>query len=559
MGTRAAPGVFLEGPEHGPEMRERQNVATGNQGQTALSVSDAGRFLRRATFGPSYADLKSVQDLGIERWLAGQFTAPRLDSHAAFIERGGPPRRTRQNPKERFSFFETFWYQAALGEDQLRQRMAFALSQIFVVSFEEPSLSNDPRSVGHYMDMLADNAFGNFRTLLTRIALSPAMGEYLSFIANERADPNSGRQPDENFAREVMQLFTIGLWELQPNGQPKLDASGALIPTYGQEDIRGMARVFTGWSWGGGPLTDVYWRGGRIKGQSVRQWDAPMNVWPDKHEFGAKTIVGGIKIPRGAKAEDSMARALDVLFYHPNTAPFICRQLIQRFVTSNPSPDYVQRVAQVFADNGNGVRGDLAAVIVAILLDPEAWWPTGQVPTAGKLREPVLRIAQWMRAFGEPAWFESEPLGRSFSLLAGAIGQQPLQAPSVFNWYTPDFAPAGEIASAGLAAPEFKLYDDSAVAGYTNTVVKIARRGIPGFKGRRHKTTLSYPLFGDLPNDPDQFVTLLNQLLCANTLSAESFALIRDAIASIPETGREERIWTGIAMTMLAPDYMVET
>ncbi|MGF1455627.1 MAG: DUF1800 family protein [Alphaproteobacteria bacterium] len=529
------------------------------QGQPALSLSDAGRFLRRASFGPSYADLTHLQEIGIERWFAEQFTAPRIDRHGDYILRGGPIGRRNGRQKPRRTFYETFYYQAAFGQDQLRQRMAYALSQIFVVSAEDPQLKIATHALGHYMDLLTDNALGNFRTLLGHVATSPAMGEYLTFLRNRKENMQTGRQPDENFAREIMQLFTIGLWELHPNGQFKQDASGYLIPTYGQDEIRGMARVFTGWSWGGGPRTKAFWRGGGSpNGVKGRPWDKPLNYWPDEHEFGAKDIVSGVQIPAGSNALDSLNRALDVLFNHPNTAPFICRQLIQRLVTSNPSPDYIYRVAQVFADNGHGVRGDLSAVAVAILLDPEAWWPAGQVQTAGKLREPVLRLAQFLRTFGELGMFEAQDLGAAFAKIAKALGQHPFEAPSVFNWYTPDFAPPGEIADAGLAAPEFKLYDDGHVMGYADVVVKVVHRGVELYQDWHSAQPRTYPSLGDLPADPDRFVVLLNQLLCANTLSADRIAIIRDALAALPDTAREERIWTGLALTMVSPEYMVE-
>ncbi len=520
--------------------------------QALLTIEQASRFLRRATFGPSYADLQRLRELGIDGWVAEQFATQPIDRHADFIARGGPAARNTPRANPRLTFFETFWYQAAFGDDQLRQRMAFALSQIFVVSFEETTVARSPEGLGHYMDLLAEHAFGNFRTLLGAVARSPAMAHYLTHFRNERADRKTGRQPDENFAREVMQLFTIGLWELNPDGTPKRDAQGRLIPTYGQDEISGMARVFTGWSWGGGAQNSLRWRGAPIDGEPTTRWDVLMTAWPEKHESGEKQLIAGVRIPSGASPEASLDKALDILFEHPNTPPFIALRLIQRFVTSNPSPAYVKRVADVFRDNGNGVRGDLKAVLVAVLLDDEAWWLPGQSKTDGRLREPVLRFTQWFRAFGQKSWFETEELGRALAVFTQKIGQQPYNAPSVFNWYTPDFTPSGPIADADLVAPEFKLYDDAHIANYANAVVIHIKNGIGKKKAQ------SYEQFGTMSDNPDEFVQFLNQLMCAETMSEETVSTIRDAVAAVPAARRNERIWTGLAMTMLTPEYLVE-
>jgi uncharacterized protein (DUF1800 family) len=279
--------------------------------------------------------------------------------------RNGPPGCTVCDSAYINAVMESFWLQAVRGPDQLRQRTVFALSQIFVVSNVNSSIDSEVGAHASYLDMLARNAFGNFRTLLEEVATHPAMGHYLSHFRNEREDEASGRIPDENFAREVMQLFTIGLWELNQDGSRRRDPAGEFIPTYAQDDVSGLARVFTGWSWGGPDRSVARWHGW-VGG---RNWQEQMGNYPDFHSPSEKRFLG-VTIPAGTSGEESLRIALDRLFNHPNVGPFIGRQMIQRFVTSNPSPAYIARVAAAFNDNGQGVRGDMRAVLRAVLLDP---------------------------------------------------------------------------------------------------------------------------------------------------------------------------------------------
>jgi hypothetical protein len=354
---------------------------------------------------------------------------------------------------------DAWWDIAVHGRDQLRQRVAFALSEIMVVSQFGP-LINEPDGLASFYDLLVRNAFANFRTLLEEVTLHPMMGKYLSYLGNAKADPATGSHPDENYAREVMQLFTIGLYRLNPDGTTINDpGTGQPLPTYTQEDIREMARIFTGWSDRNGFFFS--WEGGSTHETRTQ----PMIAYEEYHDTGAKHILGA-DFPAGQTARQDLDMALDMLFNHPNVGPFIGRQLIQRLVTSNPSPAYIARVAAAFNDNGHGVRGDMKAVVRAILLDPEALAGSEDYPqTFGKVREPLLCISHLWRAFraqnrecarrGED---ESSPVYHyncfHFDAARSFLEQNAAhESLTVFNWFTPDDGPA-DLKSAGLVSPE---------------------------------------------------------------------------------------------------------
>ena len=301
-------------------------------------------------------------------------------------------------------FYESFWKQAATAPDQLRQRVKLALSEIFVISLADSHI--DTRGAASYYDVLGANAFGNYRTLLEQVALHPMMGTYLSWIANQKADPTTGRHPDQNFARESMQLMSIGLYQLNTDGTQVLNSLGQPIATYSTSDIAGLADVFTGYSWYSPKPTNNTTFNGKIKDPDASV--TSMIPYPTFHATNAKSFLG-TTIAASATADPAgdLKIGLDTLFNHPNVGPFISRQLIQRLVTSNPTPAYVGRVAAVFNNNGQGVRGDLGAVVKAVLLDPEARNTAAALadPNYGKLREPVVRMANWMRASGAHVGF----------------------------------------------------------------------------------------------------------------------------------------------------------
>jgi uncharacterized protein (DUF1800 family) len=395
---------------------------------------EAGRFLAQATFGPTGDDIERLIKIGYGTWVDQQLALPASASHRltweatdAAIRAAAPGTQAGQN-----EVFESFWKQALTGPDQLRQRMAFALSEIFVISMVDSAVGNEPRAVAAWLDMLGDKGLANYRELLEAVALHPMMGRYLSHLRNQKADLTTGRVPDQNFAREVMQLFSIGLVQLNPDGTPVL-VGGQPVETYTPDDVAGLAKVFTGWSWAcpAAPNNNCFSSGasGGISDPD-RQWK-PMVPYPQYHSTEAKTFLG-VTIPAQATADPraSLRIALDRLATHPNTAPFFSRQLIQRLVTSNPTPAYVAAVAAVFADNGAGVRGDLKAVLRAVLLHPEARVFSN---TSGKLREPVLRLSAFLRAFPHVSDTGRWRIGNTDSP-ASSLGQTPLRAPSVFNF-----------------------------------------------------------------------------------------------------------------------------
>ena len=443
---------------------------------------DAHRFLVQTTFGPTEQDIERLMNLGsspnaYERWIDEQIAKPvslQLPATIAVVPKPIPMGFGPDRPH--LTRVEAWFKNALTGEDQLRQRVAWALSQIMVVSGTNALLFM-PWATADYYDMLSRNAFGNYRQLLEEVTLHPAMGVYLSMLGNQKAVEGSNIRPDENYAREMMQLFSIGLVQLNMDGSRKLDANGQPIPTYDQDTIRGFARVFTGWRWACPSYNPV---GCKFADSNMDAWPTetnfnqvkPMGHFPDQHEPGAKQLLvyPGVSLPNGVLAANlggptDLREALDNVFNHLNVGPFISKQLIQKLVTSNPSGAYVSRVAQVFNNDGTGIRGNLTAVIKAILLDSEAReLSTSQ--TAGKVKEPLLRLTQLWRAYDAAA-----PSGKftNFSFCCpvyGAspvhiFGQSPGESPSVFNFFSPFYAPSGEIADAGLVAPELQLANEN--------------------------------------------------------------------------------------------------
>jgi uncharacterized protein (DUF1800 family) len=334
--------------------------------------------------------------------------------------------------------------------------MTFALSEIFVVSSVNPILYDQGEGLGLYHDQLAANALGNFRNLLNAVSLSPEMGAYLTYFKNEKPNAATGIHADENYAREIMQLFTIGLWKLNADGSRQLDNSGNPEPTYGQAEVTNLARVFTGWGSApvGGASLDFAWN-------YDLDYLHPMVCNSSHHDTEEKTIVGAVQIPAGGTCASDMKAALDTLFRHPNTGPFIGKQLIQRLVTSNPSPAYVARVAAVFANDGTGVRGNLLAVAKAILTDPEAT-TVGTAHGAGKLREPILRLTSMWRAFSASASGGKVNDNITGNAIAD-FGEDSLESPTVFNFFTPNYQRAGPLANAGLVVPEFQITNENTI------------------------------------------------------------------------------------------------
>lgn len=524
--------------------------ATTRVGQSV----DVSRLLIQASYGATQTEIDAATALGVSGWLDRQFQTASMDTHWDYVVvRKGPIGCTVCNAQYINATMESFWTQAVRGPDQLRQRMVLALSELFVVSTVNSAVEIQEDAHAAYLDMLSRNAFGNFRTLLQEVSAHPTMATYLSFMQNEKEDPVTGRIPDENYAREVMQLFTIGLWQLNPDGTRRKDSNGQDIPAFTQADVMGLAKVFTGWSWAGAATTDDYWHGwaGNAGGAS---WNKPLMLYPQFHSTSEKRFLGAV-VPAGTGGTQSMRVALDRLFNHPNAGPFLGSRLIKRFVTSNPSPAYVGRVAAAFADNGAGIRGDLKAVLRAVLTDAEARGTAfAQQPTYGKLREPLVRFGQWMRAFDAKAsngyysiWNLEDPVS--------SIGQNPLRAPSVFNWFRPDYAPPGSIAQLGLVAPEFQITHETTVTGWINFVTNVVDRG---FGWGDSQINGNYAAEIALAGSPDLLVARLSKLLLAGQMSKSTRTTILAAVNAIPASDARKRAITAIALVMVSPDFIVQ-
>ena len=522
-----------------------------------ITDADAARFLMQSTYGANTADIQRVKQLGYEGFINEQFGAARIDTHQAYLSRRGPVGCNPCNSQYINAIMESFWYQAARSPDQLRQRTVLALSEIFVVSAlnSNGALEIVPEAHGGYHDMLARNAFGNFRQLLEEVSTSPAMANYLSHFKNEKEDPVTGRQPDENFAREIMQLFTIGLWQLNLDGSQRLDGNGNPIPTYTRFEVEGLAKVFTGWGFGGSH--DWY-----THPQTASAWFPQMKLYPEFHSSSEKKILDGVVIPAGTNGTQSLRIALDTMFNHPNVGPFIGSQLIKRFVTSNPSPDYVRRVALAFNNNGQGVRGDMRAVLRAVLLDPEARSAAKlSDPTWGKLREPLVRFGNFLRAFNvnsQSGYFRLWNLEDPVS----SLGQNPMRAPSVFNWFRPDYSPQGAIRERNLVAPEFQIVHEGTITSWVNFISYSAQGRLPtDGQDTRDRLNPDFTTELNLASNAQQLVDRLDLLLTAGQLSPDTRTVIVDALNSInasTDSGRRARIAAAITLIMSSPDYLIQ-
>jgi uncharacterized protein (DUF1800 family) len=494
----------------------------------------------QGTMGTSLADLNTAASQSYDAWFAAQAAAtPSLELHQS----------AGVDVNRRWAWFNN----AVNGSDQLRQRMAFALSEILVVSQFE-FLNRGP-DLANYYDLLAKNALGNYRTLLGDISISLLMGKYLTFQANTIPSGSVGVRADENYAREIMQLLTIGLWQLNPDGTKQLDDKGNPIPTFTQSNVTGLADVFTGWS---SPLGFNTWE--------VDYLD-PMICYPEYHYSGAKTIVGGVVISAGGSCLADENEALNALFNHPNTAPFISKELIQRLVTSNPSPQYVSRVAAVFANDGQGVRGDLLAVAKAILTDPEAV-AVGTSPGSGKLREPLLRLTALWRAFSASQGNGkfTPPIGANASTL---FGQNVLMSPTVFNFFTPFYQPPGPIMTAGLVAPEFQITNEFTFVSTANELIQDSYEfrdskgvGSVGIDGNYSPTPsdmlLHTAAWEPYAADAQTLVNQLGMVFMPGQMSAAMNSTLVNYVNAIPASDAANRVIEATSLLVGSPQYSVQ-
>jgi uncharacterized protein (TIGR03437 family) len=517
-----------------------------------ITDRDAARFLTQATFGPTAAEITAMKSKGYDAWLNEQFNLPLQSvSHVKYLENfEATGVKFYQEP-----IMESFWNQAVKGNDQLRQRVAFALAQILVISLNS-NIDNEPYAVTSYADMLNKNAFGNFRQLLEEVTLHPAMGRYLDHLQNDKEDPVTGQNPNENYAREILQLFSIGLYKLHPDGSLILDNNGLPIPTYDQNVVKGFAHVFTGWSYGTFATTENNWKWPPIWQNGHQFWLVPMQVWPNHHSALSKQLLDATTLPAGQTAQKDLKDALDNIFNHPNVGPFIARQLIQRLVTSNPSPGYVYRVTQKFNNNGSGVRGDLKAVIKAILTDYEARSLDVVANQGyGKMREPVIRMAHLLRSMNYSCTCGTIPLYWMDSP-EHALGQNPWRSPTVFNFYEPGYSHPGHIASAGLVAPEFQITNDSSVIGISDFFRYVIA---DGFKWDDTKPLLpDYSSMHALSANPTQLIEHLDLVLAAGGLSSSFKTTLITEVTRVSPRNPKDRIAEAVHQIMTSPEYVIQ-
>ncbi len=529
----------------------------GGSGTGVISDEEAVRFLNQATFGATEADIQNLQAIGYEQWILDEFAKPQesLLQSVLLVEASGAE-------AGRTELAETFWTSAILGDDQLRQRFGFALSQIIVASYADGALEDRPVAMANYMDIINAGAFGNYRQLLENVTYSPAMAIWLTYLQNQKADPEREVVPDENYAREVMQLFSIGLLELQPNGDLRLDGGGNPIETYDNSDITELAKVFTGLSWA---------ERSRFLGRpdDIRSEYLPLVMFDEEHSTEAKSFLT-TTIPANTPGDQSISLALDALFSHQNTAPFISRQLIQRMVTSNPSSAYVGRVADAFRSGsftmpdgrsvGGGGPGDMRAVVAAILLDPETRDPSFRTDAQyGKLREPVIRFTQWARAFSVASTDVGNEERVRDTQAPNTLNQQAYRSPSVFNFYRPGYVqPGSESAAAGMVAPELQITTAASVTGYANFMTDF----IFNSEGR----TDFAPDYTDeiaLAGDAAALVDHLDTLLTHGSLSSETRTQVINAVNTISSSSgslsRDEiRARIAVLFIMNSSDYIIQ-
>lgn len=541
-----------------------------------VTPQDAARFLDQATFGATDDSIHHLSMIGFQPWLKEQFALPQTPQEPnveAAVILNNPPCASGdvkcnaalfvQNSQNEFLVQGSFWQQALAGNDQLRQRVAYTLSEMFVISSAADfQIQSMPRGEANYLDLLGKDAFGNFRTLLEDVTLNPMMGQMLSMLHNDKGNANT--DPDENYAREIMQLFTIGLYQLNDDGSVKLGATGQPIPTYSNADVQGLAAVFTGFSWNiPGNNTETAWSDCcAYVGPGYGEELLPMQSFANHHSTAQKQFLGVTIAAGGPNPEGDLKTALDTLFNHANLPPFFCKQMIQHLITSNPSPAYISRCSAVFKDNGLGVRGDLKAVLTEILLDSEARASATDFsnPKYGKVREALLRYTEWARAFSAQSRTGSYGIGSTEDPIWG-LGQMTLRSPTVFNWFAPGYVPPGtSIEAAGLVAPEMQMTNVSSVVGYLNFMQdSIGSDDVNGFD-----IFASYATEIGLANNPTALLDRINLLLMAGEMDSTLYNQILGAITAIPiPTGNQaainaalaNRARTAIYLTMASPAF----
>ena len=554
---------------------------------------ETGRFLSQATMGADLDLINIVKNMDYGVWIDQQITEPvtYLQSEVEDIWEeylDTLESRGYEDPQDAFGpampeLTSAWWHNNMVASDLIRQKVAFALSEMFVIS-SNSDLGGEAIAMAHYYDKLLDGAFGNYKDILSEISLHAAMGYYLSHFNNPKAVPEENLHPDENYAREIMQLFSIGLYELNNDGTHQLDNDGNSIPTYDNADIKEMAKIFTGLG-PGGINENVWWTDEPYFGLGIFgiDWTVPMAMYEDFHEPGIKVILKNDTIPANQLGLDDIDEAINVLFNHQNVPQFVSYRLIQRLVKSNPTPNYVERIANVFIDNGNGVRGDMAAIIKSILLYEEA--RNGEYmfeQHSSRLREPLVRHMQITKGLE----IVEEPGGRYWHNFDydNSLKQQILFAPTVFNFFLPNHQPVGDIANSGLVSPEFKIHDTSSSINYFNAAYRWTRDWGELINSGRYfynsdlvnddgsiggwdmygfgETYIDYEAYTDLADTPELLINELDKVLTNGQLSDEVRQSLRDNLPNISWDGYEygwerERVRTAIYLITVSPDFAV--
>ena len=509
--------------------------------------AEAARFLTQATYGPTVAEIARLRAIGYSEWLRQEFNKPATAARPYMEAVNDARLADGQSGVSHNNRLDRWFHTAATGSDQLRQRAAFALSQILVISDQNSTLGGEPIQVSEYWDILARNAFGNYRELLDEVTWNPSMGKYLSHFRNRKASADGLRQPDENYAREVMQLFTIGLIERNLDFTPIL-SGGQPIPTYNQNVVTDYAKVFTGFNYNNATTisngTNTYLR---------------MTCIETEHDTTLKTVIGGSTIPAGQDCPSDVDDGLDLLFAHPNIAPFISRQLIQRFTSSSPSPAYIQRVAQKFLNNGFGERGDLSAVVRQVLMDPEA--RNAPTTNSGKPREPMLKLTAMWRAWDAqmPAAdaYGNIPMGMTNP--SGTFGQRPLGADTVFNFFEPDYQLPGAIANAGLYSPEFQTLNESTLTSASNSYYTYSWNSYVGMSSPpSNRPLLNLAPLVALASDPTAMVAEVNKRMMYGSMSSNMQSVLRNMLIFMDGASATDKARTLVYVTALSPEYAVQ-
>lgn len=514
-----------------------------------LSEPDAHRFLSQASFGPTDASTRDVMANGRTAWLQNQFALPAsdykgftvLDPNPALGCPAGSPATCKRDHYTLFPLQLQFFQNALTGEDQLRQRVALALSEILVTSGQQ---IRQPYAMANYQRIFLNKAFGNFRDILHDVTLSPAMGNFLNMVNNDKPNPARGIAPNENYAREVLQLFSIGLWKLNADGTHQLDRTGAPIPTYDQNTVEGFAHIFTGWTYP--PRT-----GATSRFPNPQNFDGAMVGFEAHHDIGPKLLLNGfVQAPGKGQAADLEA-AINSIFNHPNVGPFIGRQLIQQFVTSNPSPAYIARVTAAFNGSTNGVRGDMKAVITAVLTDPETSNPA--TPSQfGKLREPILQLTHLLRILGgqsDGVWLRAQ---------AASLGEPVFSPPTVFNFFSPDYPLPDDPA---LDGPAFGVYNATTAFAYSGAVASaLSANGmapdntVPGSTGTRVDLTR----WQSLAALPQSLVNEINRVVFGGRMSASLGTYLLSAVQTQSASNPLGRVRAALSLALISPEYLVE-